>query len=162
MSLKYFSSIPPKNNKLGAYLAGLVEGDGSIIVPETVRTDKGKLLYPRIKITFVNKDEPLANKLMEVLGTIEWAPNKTYLNLLIQDTKTLYLVANLINGYMRTPKIEALHRLIDWLNNRSDVQKITKLGLDTSPLGSNPWLAGFVLWVFCCLTKNGFRPARVR
>lgn len=99
MSLKYFSSIPPKNNKLGAYLAGLVEGDGSIIVPETVRTDKGKLLYPRIKITFVNKDEPLANKLMEVLGTIEWAPNKTYLNLLIQDTKTLYLVVSYVLYY---------------------------------------------------------------
>jgi len=128
MSLKYFSSIPLKNNKLGAYLAGLIEGDGSIIVPETVRNDKGKLQYPRIKITFVNKDEPLANKLMEVLGagTIEWSPNKMYFNLLIQDTKTLYLVANLINGYMRTPKIEALHRLIDWLNNRPDSPEITK------------------------------------
>jgi hypothetical protein len=131
---------------LGAYLAGLIEGYGSIIVPETVRNDKGKLQYPRIKITFVNKDEPLANKLMEVLGagTIEWSSNKMYLNLLIQDTKTLYLVANLINGYMRTPKIEALHRLIDWLNNRPDSPEITKLGLDTSPLGSNPWLAGFI------------------
>jgi len=83
------------------------EGDGSIIVPETVRNENGKLLYPRIQITFVDKDAPLANQLMEVFasGTLEWSQNKTYLNLLIQDKKSLYLVANLINGNMRTPKI---------------------------------------------------------
>lgn len=39
---------------------------------------------------------------------------------------------------MRTPKIEALHRLIDWLNARTtDGFKIYKLGLDNSGLGSN-------------------------
>jgi hypothetical protein len=31
---------------LGHYLAGLIEGDGSIIVPKTIRNNKGKLLYP--------------------------------------------------------------------------------------------------------------------
>jgi hypothetical protein len=45
---------------------------------------------------------------------------------------------------MRTPKIEALHRLIDWLNARSPSSQLTKLGLDTSPLGNNPWLSGFI------------------
>lgn len=46
---------------------------------------------------------------------------------------------------MRTPKIEALHRLIDWLNARSTVGfKISKLSLDNSRLGSNPWLSGFI------------------
>jgi hypothetical protein len=29
-------------------LAGLIEGDGSIIVPKTIRNQKGKLLYPSI------------------------------------------------------------------------------------------------------------------
>lgn len=30
---------------LGHYLAGLIEGDGSIIVPKTIRNQKGKLLF---------------------------------------------------------------------------------------------------------------------
>nr|QBM31470.1 hypothetical protein [Arthrobotrys musiformis] len=46
---------------------------------------------------------------------------------------------------MRTPKIEALHRLIDWLNARLDEKsKLPKLGLDNSLLGNNPWLTGFL------------------
>lgn len=42
---------------------------------------------------------------------------------------------------MRTPKIEALHRLIDWLNSKDALvqkSKISKLGLDSSSLGDNP------------------------
>lgn len=46
---------------------------------------------------------------------------------------------------MRTPKLEALHRLIDWLNPRLDEKsKMYKLGLDQSSLGNNPWLTGFI------------------
>jgi hypothetical protein len=134
-------------DQLGYYLAGLIEGDGSIIVPMTSRNDKGKLLYPKIKITFVIKDAPLAEKINNVLGqgTLEYPKNVNYLNLLIQDISTLYKVTVLINGKMRTPKIEALHRLIDWLNDRSDQkEKLIKLGLDTSSLVNNAWLSGFL------------------
>lgn len=35
-----------RKNMLGYYLADLIEGDGSIIVPKTHRNEKGKLLYP--------------------------------------------------------------------------------------------------------------------
>ncbi len=46
---------------------------------------------------------------------------------------------------MRTPKIEALQRLIDWLNARStDGFKLSKLGLDNSSLDSSAWLASFI------------------
>jgi len=135
-----------RKTMLGHYLAGLIEGDGSIIVPKTIRNQKGKLLYPKVKITFVDKDAPLAEKIKELMGagTIERPSNTKYLNLLFQDVKSLQAIAVLLNGKMRTPKIEALYRLIDWLNARSPSSQLTKLGLDTSPLGNNPWLSGFI------------------
>lgn len=142
------STLSPNsdNNLLAGYLAGLIEGDGSIIVPKTIRNQKGKLLYPIVKITFVKKDLPLAIKIKEVIngGTIEYPKDKDYVNLLFQDIKSIEKIAVLLNGHMRTPKIEALYRLIDWLNARSDNVKLTKLALDNTSLGSNPWLAGFI------------------
>ena len=45
-------------------------------------------------------------------------------------------VINLINGHMRTPKIEALHRAIRWINEK-DNSSIPCLGLDKSSLDSN-------------------------
>ena len=125
----------------------MIEGDGSIIVPKTVRNQKGKLLYPVVKITFVEKDLPLALKIKEVIGggTLIHPKDSNYVNLLFQDVNSIQNIAVLLNGNMRTPKIEALYRLIDWLNARSNNNiKLIKLELDSSSLGSNPWLAGFI------------------
>ena len=135
------------NKRLGGYLAGLIEGDGSIIVPKTIRNQKGKLLYPVVKITFVKKDAPLAIKIQDVIsgGKIVHPKNSNYIDLLFQDLNSIQLIAVLLNGNMRTPKIEALYRLIDWLNAKyKDKPEIVKLGLDSSELDSNPWLAGFI------------------
>lgn len=147
-------TISVNKNMLGHYLAGLIEGDGSIIVPATNRDQKGKLLYPKVKITFVDKDAPLAIKLQQVFGagTLEYPKNTKYVNLLFQDVTSLEKIAVLINGKMRTPKIEALHRMIDWLNARSTTSKLqsnkpellTKFGKNTCPLSDNPWLTGFI------------------
>ena len=129
------------------YLAGLIEGDGSIIVPKTIRNQKGKLLYPVVKITFVLKDKPLALKIKEVIGggTIVHPKSSNYIDLLFQDVSSIQKIAVLLQGNMRTPKIEALFRLVDWLNARSKSNvKLLKIGLDNSPLGSNPWLTGFI------------------
>ena len=125
----------------------MIEGDGSIIAPKTIRNQKGKLLYPVVKITFVEKDAPLAYKIKEVLngGTLVYSKDSKYLDLLFQDLNSIKKIAVLLNGKMRTPKIEALHRLIDWLNARSGENlKMSKLGLDHSSLGNKPWLTGFI------------------
>lgn len=67
------------------------------------------------------------------------------MNYLIQDIATLQKVTLLINGKMRTPKIEALHRIIDWFNARPNQKvPIEKLGLDISNIGNNAWLTGFI------------------
>lgn len=60
---------------------------------------------------------------------------------------------------MRTPKIEALNRTINWLNTYIDnnqnsnltirktildnINKLEIKGIDTSPIENNPWLSGF-------------------
>lgn len=78
-------------------------------------------------------------------GRIVHPKNSNYIDLLFQDVNSIQKIAVLLNGKMRTPKIEALHRLIDWLNVRStDDVKLPKLDLDYSSLGSNPWLTGFI------------------
>lgn len=99
-----------------------------------------------VKITFVEKDLPLANKLKQVIngGTLVYPKNSNYVDLLFQDLNSIKKIAVLLNGKMRTPKIEALHRLIDWLNARSGEPELVKFGLDDTPLDNNPWLTGFI------------------
>ena len=43
--LRKFSTNKDSDRLLGHYLAGLIEGDGSIVVPKTIRNQKGKLLF---------------------------------------------------------------------------------------------------------------------
>ena len=86
-------------------------------------------------------------KIIEVLGggSLD-SPKGNYKNLYLQDIPTLYKVAVIINGKMRTPKIYAHHLLVDWFNiNRPNLNLfINKLDLDTSPLSNNAWLSGFL------------------
>lgn len=121
----------------------LVEGDGSIKVPSNLRSDKGKLLYPSVTIVFVDKDLPLAKFLTNNLkGTLNKASGGWYV-LSIYKLSSIYDFVLLVNGKFRTPKVEALHRLIVWLNNYNKFNEITLLPLDSTNLTSNGWLAGF-------------------
>jgi hypothetical protein len=60
----------------------------------------------------------------------------------IQKTEDVIKIINIINGFMRTPKIEALHRAINWFNTYDNLE-LECLNLDNSPINSNAWLAGF-------------------
>ena len=53
---------------LSFYLSGLIEGDGTIIVPINNRSIKGLLNYASIQIVFNLKDLPLALVIQKVLG----------------------------------------------------------------------------------------------
>lgn len=61
----------------------------------------------------------------------------------INNNEGLILLLSLINGNMRTPKIHALWKLIDWLNLKNDLN-ILKKPLNTSSLDSDAWLSGFI------------------
>lgn len=88
------------------------------------------------------KDLPLAYYFQTLLGGhIHLRTNSCTLT--FKSKKSVLTVIHLINGYMRTPKIEALHRLINWFNLKHCTQ-IIPLGLDETPLQSNSWLSGFL------------------
>ena len=53
----------------------------------------------------------------ELDGTINKASGDYYV-LSVYKQSALHAICKLINGKFRTPKIEALHRLINWLNDK--------------------------------------------
>ena len=88
---------------LAYYIAGLIEGDGSIKIPDSVRSGKNKLLYPSVTIVFVDKDLPLATALATYLkGTVNKAKGNYYV-LSINSLSALYNLAAAVNGKFRTP-----------------------------------------------------------
>lgn len=148
--------------ELGHYLAGLIEGDGCIIVPKEVRSKKGNLNYPSIQISFNEKDLDLAYKIKLVLNTgyVSLKKNKkqavrAYIYTVNTYSGILKMV-ELLNGKLRTNKIKRFWLLIDWLHNLnpSDYKSIngnllTNLNIekkdkDISSLLTNSWLSGFL------------------
>jgi hypothetical protein len=102
-------SINKTDSQLGYYLAGLIESDGSIIVPSEGDST------PTIKIVFQIKDLPLAEKIKEVLGygSIQKTKSDLAIELFIRNKKGIINLTSLINGKLRTPKISQFHKLID-------------------------------------------------
>lgn len=132
--------------QFGSYLAGLIESNGCIVVPKSFRSPKGKIYYPSIQVVFNIKDYPLAAMIKLIIGhgSIQKYEDRGACVLVINNAQGIQAVVNFINGKMRTPKVEALHRLIAFLNIQSSEQPIPLLGIDESCLSSNAWFAGFV------------------
>jgi hypothetical protein len=107
------ANLLTKNN-FSYYLAGLIEGDGTIVVPKTTRT-KGRLNYPCVQIVFHLKDLPLALLIQKELknGSLSKKKGVNAYILTINNYEGLLLLISLINGKMRTPKIHSLYALID-------------------------------------------------
>jgi len=103
------------NLKFSSYLTGLIEGNGSIIVPQTERSAKGIINYPSIQIVFHLKDLPLALMIQTKIknGSIARKKGVNAYILTINNYDGLILLTSLINGNMRTPKIYSLYNLID-------------------------------------------------
>nr|WPM94729.1 hypothetical protein [Ceratocystis fimbriata]WPM94782.1 hypothetical protein [Ceratocystis fimbriata] len=144
-TLKEYNKNNEFDPRFASYLAGLIEGDGTIIVPKSERSPKGKLYYPSIQIVFDLRDLPLAIMIQSKLnhGSVSRKKGSNAYVFSINSFEGLILVTNIINGFMRTPKIYALYRLIDWLNLRFNLN-IEKKYMDKSNINSNNWLAGFI------------------
>ncbi len=155
-----YSNKPYNNSNLFYYLAGLLEGDGNFNIPKELKTSSGKSSWASIEVVFALKDQPSAEYLKNIFGgNVYKRKDKNCVRWLIQDRKSLIYIVNSINGKLRTPKIHAFYRLIDFLNLKGD--NIIKLPLDISPLYSNAWLAGFIDSDGCFSIK-GFTSGEVR
>lgn len=116
----FFGIIPLANsqridNKFSHYLAGLIEKDGTIVVPKIERSPKKRLYYPSVQIVFDSRDLALALSIQKKFK-LAFVSLKNGINayvLSINSYQGILLIISLINGYMRTPKIEALYKLID-------------------------------------------------
>ena len=148
-------------SQIGPYLAGLIEGDGTIAIHDS--NNNLNKYNPKIIIVFKKADLPLAKYLQNITkcGTVLIKPDRGYVLWQIQDIVSIFTIISIINGFMRTPKIEALNRAIIWvnnyINNTTNINSLlpsTKLildqinileikPLDQSPIDSNAWLAGF-------------------
>jgi LAGLIDADG endonuclease len=147
------------NYNLNSYLAGLIEGDGTFAIHDIKSISKK--YRPMIIIVFKKADLPLAEYLKNITncGKVYIKSNRGYILWQIQDIVGVFKIVKIINGYMRTPKIEALERTINWLNEYIIKNKFSKLpstkfilsqinhielkSLDNSPINSNSWLSGF-------------------
>ena len=131
-----------KDILLSSYLAGLFEGDGHIWLP---KENSKKKHNPRFCITFHLKNEPLAKKLLNIIGYgfIAYKPKDNACILVVSSVKGLKKIIEWINGNFRTPKIIQLYNLIDWINENHS-SNIIKLPLKKGNINKDSWLAGFI------------------
>nr|YP_009739429.1 LAGLIDADG homing endonuclease [Tricholoma saponaceum]QIC20272.1 LAGLIDADG homing endonuclease [Tricholoma saponaceum] len=124
------------------YFSGLFEGDGHIWIPNENLKNK---YNPRFCITFTLNNEPLAKKLITIIGYgfIRYKPKDNACVLVISTVKGLKNIIERINGKLRTPKINQVYNLIDWIN-KNHSSNIIKLPLKKCHFSTDNWLAGFI------------------
>ncbi len=133
------------NPDFAYYLAGLIEGDGTIIVPKRERSTRGKLYYPAIQICFDLRDLALALVIQKTLGfgSISRVKGKTCYIFTVNNYEGLIKLVKILNGKLKTVKIHDFHLLIDFLNNQrsfrasGDGLNLVKQNLDQTPLSSS-------------------------
>ena len=131
-------------SNLGSYLAGLWEGDGHIWIPKTTHAPSGKKYTPHFVITFNETEYPLVLALKLLIGgTVQHKKDNHAYTLSITSISGLTKIISLINGFLRTPKLNKFNNLIDWINNATGSSFI-KHNSDTRDILNNAWFSGFV------------------
>lgn len=115
-NLSSFVSYSPKavSSSFAYYLAGVLDDNGCIVTPKRERSDKNRLCYPSIQISFPSRNLPLALLIQKELGygSIAKASGKNACNLTINDFTGVLSLVSLVNGKLRTGKADALEELI--------------------------------------------------
>ena len=131
-------------NSLGYYLAGLLEGDGSISIPSLGTTTMNRILNPRIVFTSHVSNIGMYAFLQSELGGIGrfQTSGTSTLRYIIGDKEGILLCIKLMHGKLRTPKNKRFNDLIKSFNIKYSLNIAESL-LDTSNFGDNSWFTGF-------------------
>lgn len=123
---------PVSNDEFGYYLAGLIEGDGYI---------NKKVI--NITITFHHLDAPLAYYIKKRIGygIVDNVKDKNAF-IYRANLEGSIVIAKLINGKLRTDKINNFYCLLELINKRIPTPIIPQ-EKDISLLTNSHWLAGF-------------------
>lgn len=124
---------PLTEKEFGYYLAGLIEGDGSFQKRQVI-------------ICFHELDAPLAYYIKKRIGygTVTKIKNKKAVKYVVSHSKGLKIIAELINGKLRTEKITKFQEnLLPFVEHRGAKQAISIMPKNNERLMDNGWLAGF-------------------
>src|ERR1700733_2352954 len=132
--VKIVSYHKNESSVLNAYLAGLFEGDGHIVITKKESSIR-KIV---IGITFNLKDLPLCNHLKLILGDgyIRIKDKENACVLIFHTDNGVIKIINLINGYLRSPKLYKFNLTIDYFNEKYSLG-IPKYDVDRSNIRDN-------------------------
>jgi hypothetical protein len=124
--------------ELGYYLAGLLEGDGSISIPALGNTTLNRILNPRIVFTSHKNNLHLYAYIQHLLGGIGrfQLSSENTIRYIIGDIEGIKLIINLIHNKLRTPKNITFNKLIEFMNLKYNLS-IKESILDKSNLLNN-------------------------
>lgn len=98
-----------------------------------------------LSITFNVKDLPLCKHLQTLLeGNIRIKQKNNACVLSFQKRETLLKLVKMMSGNLRTPKYFKFNELINFLNDKLNLNLPHTTIDKTTPLYSNSWLAGFI------------------
>ena len=130
-------------NNLGYYLAGLLEGDGSISIPSLGNTTMNRILNPRIVFTTHIDNLGLYAFIQSELGNLgRFQTTGNVLRYIIGDKNGILVFIHLIHGKLRSPKNKRFNDLIQNFNVKYSLN-ISESHLDFSAFDNNSWLTGF-------------------
>jgi hypothetical protein len=137
------------SENFGYYLAGLLEGDGHISIPDAgyalfQNSKSTRVFNPRIVFTSHINNLGLYAFIQSELGNIgrfQLTAGNT-IRYVIGDLKGIQLLINLMHGKFRTPKNQTFNNLIKIVNVKCSLN-IPESLLDNSDFRNNSWLTGF-------------------
>ena len=138
--IRNYSTSICNNYMLNSYLTGLIESSGTFVIHNT--KPKGKSRLPKLLVLFKLNDKFLVKELISITGIGVLCEQKSAIIWQIHSKEDFLKLIFIINGFMRTPKINLLYKAIGWFNENEN-NNIKPANKDLSPMDSNAWLAGF-------------------